>query len=118
LSLLGLHATDETSVLVQFSIGNARDGAWCFAEELSEKNDADALACIAERDKTVAQLAADLVNVKGFLRFTRWVIHVFEWGNPSRIIKALHEYRKKNLAYSAAGKAAISGMQHARTVIR
>ena len=35
LSLLGLHASNANSALIQFSIGNARDGAWCFAENQS-----------------------------------------------------------------------------------
>jgi hypothetical protein len=37
LSLMGLHANQKDSILIQFSIANARDGAWVFAEELSKK---------------------------------------------------------------------------------
>ena len=40
LSLMGLHATRYNSILIQFSISNARDGAWCFAEELYGKTGA------------------------------------------------------------------------------
>jgi len=36
LSLLGLHASNENFALIQFSIDNARDGAWSFAEDLSQ----------------------------------------------------------------------------------
>ena len=106
LSLLGLHATNETTVLVQFSIGNARDGAWAFAEELSAQPAGSAAAFIGSRDKTIAQLGTDLIRVKGLARFTCWLIHLFEWRNPARITKALREYQKKNYAYSPAGVAA------------
>jgi hypothetical protein len=91
LSLLGLHYNNQTSILIQFSIDNARDGAWCFAEELVKKQGADYTACIAQRDQTIAKLAGGLIHMEGFMRFTVWLIHLFEWKNPARIIKALHE---------------------------
>jgi hypothetical protein len=95
LSLMGLHATNYNAILIQFSISNARDGAWCFAEDLSKKTGKDHDKCISDRDSTINSLADGLIHAKGILRFTIWLIHVFEWRRPSRIIKALHEYRKK-----------------------
>jgi uncharacterized protein DUF5995 len=101
LSLLGLHASDSNSILIQFSIDNARDGAWCFAEELVQKKGADYNACIVERDKNIRQLADELIQQKGLLRFTRWLIHVFEWKNTRKILKVLNEYKKQRISYNA-----------------
>lgn len=100
LSLLGLHATNDVSVLVQFSITNARDGAWSFAEDLSAKSSAGAYQqCIADRDASINQLATELAHVKGFVRLTCWLIHLFEWKNPARIITLLHGYTKKFFSF-------------------
>jgi len=101
LSLLGLHASNQASILIQFSIDNARDGAWCFAELLATKKGADYNDCIAQRDKTVAQLANELAKPTGFIRFTIWIIHLFEWKTPSKIIKVLHEATKKKIVVGA-----------------
>ncbi|HVV54864.1 MAG TPA: DUF5995 family protein [Mucilaginibacter sp.] len=102
LSLLGLHAGNEDSILIQFSIDNARDGAWCFAEDLAQKQ-ADAYqACIMQRDATIAKLGASLVKTKGFMRFTVWVIHLFEWKNVRKIIRELNEYQKKKLQVNSS----------------
>jgi len=97
LSLLGLHASEQTSVLIQFSIDNARDGAWCFAEDLAKKTGSDYDDCIAQRDKTIARLAKGIVETKGFMRFTIWLIHLFEWENAGRIIKTLHQSAKQKI---------------------
>jgi hypothetical protein len=97
LSLLGLHASNQTSILIQFSIDNARDGAWCFAEELVSKQGADYTICIAQRDQTIKQLAQQIIESTGFMRFTIWMIHLFEWKSPSKIIKILHESGKKKI---------------------
>jgi len=97
LSLLGLHADNQTSILIQFSIDNARDGAWCFAEDLATKKGADYEACISQRDQTIAKLANALVRTSGFMRLTIWFIHLFEWKTPSRIIKVMHEAVKKKI---------------------
>jgi hypothetical protein len=95
LSLFGLHASNDT-ILIQFSITNARDGAWSFAEDLSSKKGADADLCIQARSKTIQTLASSLVQPKGVaIRITLWVIHFFEWKNPRRIIELLHTYKKK-----------------------
>ncbi len=94
LSLLGLHYNNQTSILIQFSIGNARDGAWCFAEDLIKKQGADYTSFIAQRDQTIQKLAQGLIQMQGFMRFTVWIIHLFEWKSPARIIRSLHEDSK------------------------
>jgi len=94
LSLMGLHATNYNSILIQFSIGNARDGAWCFAEELASKTGNDYDNCISDRDKNIAQLGQSLIHANFLLRITLWVIHLFEWKKPSKIITALNQYKK------------------------
>lgn len=95
LSLIGLHANKTNSVLIQFSIGNARDGAWCFAEELS-KSKGDAYTTLIEgRDKDIAKLASTILHSSGLLRFTVWLIHLFEWHNPKKIVAGLENYKKK-----------------------
>jgi hypothetical protein len=100
LSLMGLHATNYNSIIIQFSIANARDGAWCFAEDLYSKQGVAFNNCITARDKTITQLAEGLVSAKGILRFTLWLIHLFEWKRPSRVIKALYTYKKKSFTIS------------------
>jgi len=97
LSLLGLHAGDQSSILIQFSIDNARDGAWCFAEDLAAKKGTDYDACIKQRDQTIFELAGGLVKTKGFMRFTIWFIHLFEWKSPAKIIKVMHESVKRKI---------------------
>lgn len=95
LSLLGLHAGNSNSVLIQFSIDNARDGAWCFAEELYAKTVADRPTEIKARDQNVLAIGKSLINQTGFLRFTVWLIHLFEWKNPAKVIELLQEDQKK-----------------------
>ncbi|WP_157740641.1 DUF5995 family protein [Mucilaginibacter xinganensis] len=97
LSLLGLHYNNQTSILIQFSIDNARDGAWCFAEDLITRQGAAYAACIGQRDQTIRKLADGLIHMQGFMRFTVWVIHLFEWKSPSRITRALHEDGKAKI---------------------
>ncbi|MHA4811665.1 DUF5995 family protein [Flavitalea flava] len=100
ISLLGLHSGNTESILIQFSISNARDGAWCFAEDLSKKTGADKTAFIRERDKSIAKLASTLINFKGFIRLTIGLIHLFEWKNAGKIIRQLHEYKKTYIKVS------------------
>src|SRR5690606_32939525 len=94
LSFLGLHASRGNSILVQFTINNARDGAWMFANELFSKKDSAFTDCIAARDTTIAELAAGLAKPKGVLKFTTWVIHLFEWKNVVKVIHELRFYRR------------------------
>ncbi len=97
LSLIGLHANNSNSLLIQFSITNARDGAWAFAEDLSQKKGEAYDAAIKARDTAIAKLAGTLVKSTGLMRITLWVVHLFEWRNPKKIIHVLHEYKKKFL---------------------
>lgn len=96
LSLFGFHATNE-SILIQFSIANARDGAWSFAEDLRSKTGqpADYTQCIIARDASIQKLGQSLVRPKGLIRITVWLIHLFEWKNPARVIRAFFQYTKK-----------------------
>jgi len=95
ISLIGLHSANTASILIQFSVSNARDGAWCFAEDLHKKTGAEYSLFIKARDKDIHTLGNTLLHFKGTLRFTVWLIHLFEWKNPVRIITELHEYKKK-----------------------
>ncbi|MEX6690335.1 DUF5995 family protein [Danxiaibacter flavus] len=95
LSLLGMHSGNSSSILIQFSIANARDGAWVFAEDLHAKQGADRDACMAKRDKTIATLAGGLIHMPSFfMRLTVWVIRLFEKKNVTDNIRALQEYKK------------------------
>lgn len=95
MSLLGFHATNYNAILIQFTISNARDGAWVFAEDLSAKSGDVYTACIAQRDQTISKLAEGLTRPRGPLKITLWFIHFFEWRNPAKIINVLRDYRKK-----------------------
>lgn len=95
LSLIGLHADNTDSLLIQFSIGNARDGAWCFAEELSKKSGTDYTACIDARDKDIAKLAQTLIKTSGLIGLTLWIIHLFEWKSARKIVGVLNGYKKQ-----------------------
>jgi hypothetical protein len=94
LSLMGLHANQRDSILIQFSIGNARDGAWIFAKDLSKKAGDDKSSCITARDGDISKLANALVKTKGFIGFTIWIIHLFEWKKPGKIIGVLDSLSK------------------------
>ncbi|MGX5817351.1 DUF5995 family protein [Chitinophaga lutea] len=94
LSLFGLHAQNGGSILIQFSISNARDGAWSFAEELSGKQGADRAACMAARDTSIRKLAESLCKPKGLVKVTTFIIFLFEWKSPRKIIRALYKYKK------------------------
>ncbi|HXB08469.1 MAG TPA: DUF5995 family protein [Puia sp.] len=101
LSLIGLHADNTDSLLIQFSIGNARDGAWCFAEELSKKSGSDYTACIDARDKDIAKLAQTLIKTSGLIGLTLWIIHLFEWKSARKIIGILNSYKKQFMKAAA-----------------
>jgi hypothetical protein len=102
LSLLGLNAGNNESILIQFSLTNARDGAWRFAEELSEKKGTDYTACIAARDTSIRKLAVGLLQPAGkLIKFTVWIIRLFEWKSPRRIIQALYAAKRAYIRVSA-----------------
>lgn len=94
LSLMGMHSGNAESLLVQFSISNARDGAWCFAESLAQSAGPSYDKAIAARDADIAKLARTIARPRGFMRFTVWLIHLFEWKNPAKIIDNLNRGEK------------------------
>lgn len=96
LSLAGLHSKND-SLLIQFAMSNARDGAWCFAEDLYTKQDALYTKAIAQRDSDICNLGATIVEVNGFLKITVFIIYLFGYKNPSKIIEVLDNYKKAYL---------------------
>ena len=67
LKLLHLKWFKSDEMLVQFSMNKARDGAWKFAKEISEKNAAAFADCLAARDKKIAELGKIIAEPKGIL---------------------------------------------------
>ncbi len=96
LSTLGFSGTSSNFMLIQFSMGNARDGSWCFAEKLSGlyKDQAAYSKAIEERDTEIAELGNSLTKTTGILTIGLWLIHLFELKNVNRVIKILSEYAK------------------------
>lgn len=95
LSVIGFTGTKSNSMLVQFSLGNARDGAWGFATDLYTKSGDDYLNFITARDSTIEDLGKLIVQRKGLMKIGIFLIHLFEWKKPDRIIEVLYEHRKK-----------------------
>ncbi len=91
LSLLGLHATNNNQMLIEFTLSNARDGAWCFAEEISKKTGADYDSCFAARDKRIGELGASILKPHGAARITLWFVHLFEWKSAKKVIEVLND---------------------------
>lgn len=103
LSLAGLHSKND-SLFIQFALGNARDGAWCFAEELyDQQTEAGYQGSIQKRDTGMAQLGSAIVDTKGLLKFTVWLIHLFERKTPSKITSVLGTYKKTYFKVDATG---------------
>jgi hypothetical protein len=96
LSFLGFSGTKSNSMLIQFSMGNARDGSWCFAEDLAAKyTDLPAYQkLILDRDIEIAELGTSLTSSRGVLKFGIWLIQLFEWNNVRRIIVQLGDFKK------------------------
>jgi hypothetical protein len=95
MSLMGLHAENKSSVLIQFTIENARNGAWNFAEELFDKTGTDYNSCIISRDISIKNLANGIMHFSGIINFTLWLIHLFEWKNVGKIIKTIYTLKKQ-----------------------
>jgi hypothetical protein len=90
LRLLDLHVFKYDEMLVNFSIETARDGAWSFAEELSNKQNADYETCISARDQRIGQLGASIAKPHGLLlKFIVKIIRLFEKKEIVTIIKIL-----------------------------
>lgn len=80
--LLKLQKGNLDDLLVQFSIDEARKGAWAFAVALSGKTGADVNTFIAARDSKIAELANNIAYPdSGLLRFTAKIIRLFESKN-------------------------------------
>jgi len=94
LSLFGLHASNN-ALLIQFSIENARDGSWNFAEELNAKAGTDYATCISKRTDTIKKLGLAIITTKGIIRITMFLIYIFEWKIPRKIIAVLSKAKKK-----------------------
>lgn len=92
LSILGFTATNSNSMLIQFSMGNARDGAWLFALDLKktigDQQQYDAF--LLKRDQDISELGRLLLKRKGFLKFGIVVIRLFEWKQVDRVIGVFH----------------------------
>ncbi|MBZ4037435.1 DUF5995 family protein [Flavobacterium sp. 17A] len=89
ISLIGLTGNKSNSLLVQFSLGNARDGAWCFATDLISKEKSESETFINQRDSEMEQLGALLITNKGLLKIGVFFIHLFEWRKVNKIIGVL-----------------------------
>ncbi len=89
LSLLGFHATNTNMMLAQFTIEQARDGAWVFGEELHGKTISGYGAFIEARDEKINRLAMNLAKPKGMAKITSFIIRIFETAGPARIITVL-----------------------------
>lgn len=105
-SILGLHARNGKSMLINFTIESARDGAWCFAEELSVLVPGGA-DFVNKRDGEIAKLGLNLSTSKGLLKITTLVIRLFEWNNPAKVIavlRASHKTKFNEAVKEEAGK--------------
>ncbi len=89
LSLLGFHATNTNIMLTQFTIEQARDGAWVFAEELHGLAPEKTEAFVTKRDQRINELAVNIAYPKGLARITMLVIRLFERTKPATIIGLL-----------------------------
>lgn len=94
MSILGFRGTTSNSMLVQFSLANARDGSWCFAEALALRQGQDYGEFILQRDKEIAGLGDSLVHNRGFLKIGVWLIHLFEKKDVRYVIDVLNDGRK------------------------
>ncbi|MEO8413881.1 MAG: DUF5995 family protein [Ginsengibacter sp.] len=90
LKLLNLHIYKYDEMLVQFSIGTARDGAWSFAQELSGKTGTDYENCVRSRDERIKELGISVANPRGFLlKCIVGIIRIFEKKKVSDAMKLL-----------------------------
>ena len=90
MALLDLHARNHDEMLVQFSINLAREGAWCFAEDINSKAGADYQACLTARDTRIARNSRNLANPNSLLlKYTLKVIRATEKLSPGEIIQIL-----------------------------
>ncbi len=108
-SLIGWHATNFESILTQFSIENARDGAWCFAEALSLATGTAYGQVVNNREASITRLAEQLCKPAPVIRVTLFIINVFEWKSPRRITRAMYAYGKKYISFATPLQRALPG---------
>lgn len=101
-SLLGLHSRNQQSMLINFTIEVARDGAWCFAEDLWHLPEGEWPAAIAERDGEIFGLGQNMAEMKGLLKLTAIAIRIFEWNNAAKVINTLREGSKVKFSSAVA----------------
>lgn len=90
LKLLQMHRYKADELLVNFSIGTARDGAWLFAQGVAGKSGAAFNTCVATRDARIAELGRCLVQPKsGAVRSTLRAIRMFEKQRARDVIRLL-----------------------------
>ncbi|GAB3415043.1 DUF5995 family protein [Niabella aquatica] len=88
--LLRLHRKNYDDLLVNFSIGKARAGAWCFAESLTNQTGSNYDNCIADRDKLIAQLGHNIAYPQSnLLNSSLKMIHRFEGSDIAANIRHL-----------------------------
>src|SRR5690606_8424876 len=76
-------------MLVSFSLGTARDGAWQFAEKLASTKSSQWPALIQQRDAAIAGLGREIAAPGFPLRLLVWVVRAPESKDPRRITEAL-----------------------------
>lgn len=77
------------NLLIDFSMELARDGAWEFARELSEKPVEKWEASIMERDRVIAAKSEIVTNPKIWMKILLWIIRLGEKGTVSKKINIL-----------------------------
>jgi Family of unknown function (DUF5995) len=93
LKFLLLHFGKTDSFLVDFSMGEARDGAWKFAIELAALDPQQQEAAIKERDKKITGIAL-LVSKPGFfISLLFGIIRIGEIGSVAKKIETLWKKR-------------------------
>lgn len=84
--------------LVRFSLGVARDEAWCFAEELAPLAPDQWSPPVMGRDDEMARFGREILSPGPFLRFGVWVIRLRESNDVRRIIELLAATPEPDLA--------------------
>jgi hypothetical protein len=83
------------SFLIDFSMQQARDGAWKFATELAPLNSFQQEAAIKERDKKIAEIALKVSKPGFFISTLFLMVRIGEIGSVSKKIKTL--YKKQTI---------------------
>ncbi len=74
-------------MLINFSIQIARDGAWKFANELSDAGRNQGI--IQDRDRVISMLGKDIRKPGNWLRFILRIIALFEWRSVASNLKII-----------------------------